>query len=179
MNARNVVIWSTLIGSAWLAIAGDRSSDTGIAQPTKFVTASPRDSSNNRSNDAKGTASTIPPDKDEQLLVLLPRTQREDEEVSRKETALFDQKSWAPPPPPPPPTALVSRRPMAPPLPYQYVGKQWLDNRWTIFLARDDATYRARIGDLLDETYRVEAIDASVLVLRYLPLKQEQTLPIE
>jgi len=88
----------------------------------------------------------------------------------------FRARSWEPelavvrrnlPPPPP----------QAPPLPFTYFGKLVDDEKTTVFLARLDRNYVVRLGDTLDGTYRVEKIEEDRLVLTYLPLGAEQTLP--
>ena len=90
----------------------------------------------------------------------------------------FEARSWAPPPepeanrrrlPPPPP--------QAPPLPFAYMGKLVEDATTTVFLARQDRNYVVRAGDTIDGTYRVERIGDDALVVTYLPLKIQQTLP--
>ena len=88
----------------------------------------------------------------------------------------FQARSWEPeqqavrPNLPPPP-------PQAPPLPYTYLGRMIDDEQTTVFLTRQDRNYVVRLGDTLDGTYRVEEIVPEGLVLTYLPLGAEQTLP--
>lgn len=89
---------------------------------------------------------------------------------------LFAAKSWYVPPPPPrpgPPPA-----PTAPPLPFAYMGRMVEDGRTTVFLTQQDRNYAAKIGDVLDGTYRVDGIDAGGVTLTYLPLNTQQTLAI-
>jgi hypothetical protein len=90
----------------------------------------------------------------------------------------FQARSWAPPPepeanrrrlPPPPP--------QAPPLPFAYMGKLVEDATTTVFLSRQDRNYVVRAGDTIEGTYRVERIADDGLVVTYLPLKIQQTLP--
>jgi len=91
----------------------------------------------------------------------------------------FQARSWAPAPEPEP----ASRRrlppppPQAPPLPFAYIGKLVEDATTTVFLARQDRNYVVRAGDTIDGTYRVERIADEALVVTYLPLKIQQTLP--
>jgi hypothetical protein len=92
----------------------------------------------------------------------------------------FQARSWAPAPEPevqrrrPPPP-----RPQAPPLPFAYMGKLVEDATTTVFLAREDRNYIARAGDTIDGTYRVERIGDDAVVMTYLPLKIQQTLPFK
>jgi len=75
-----------------------------------------------------------------------------------------------PPPPPPPPTA--------PPLPYSFVGMLEDKSRPQAFLARGEVLNIVKVGDVIDNSYRVEALSASQVVLTYLPLNQTQTLSV-
>lgn len=77
----------------------------------------------------------------------------------------------APPPPPPPP--------MAPPLPFKYMGRFAEDStNLVIFLTVGDRLYTVRVGDVIDETYRVEKLTPTELIFIYLPMDERQTLPI-
>ena len=90
----------------------------------------------------------------------------------------FQERSWAPPPEPEEPRRRrVLPPPQAPPLPFAYMGKLVEDATTTVFLARQDRNYVVRAGDTIDGTYRVERIGDDGLVVTYLPLKIQQTLP--
>jgi hypothetical protein len=95
----------------------------------------------------------------------------------------FRSRSWVPPPPPPPPPAPVVQAPppapTAPPLPFRLVGM--LEDRSdqpTAFLAKGDALHVVRVGDQIDDTYRVESLSPTQVVMTYLPLKQRQVLTV-
>lgn len=68
--------------------------------------------------------------------------------------------------------------PMAPPLPFVYMGKSADQGRVTVFLTRNNKPYIARLGDVLDGQYRVDAINPPMLEFTYLPLAQKQMLHI-
>lgn len=74
----------------------------------------------------------------------------------------------APPPPPP----------QAPPLPFAYMGKLAEDQQTTVFLTAGDRNLVVRPGDVIDNTYRLEEVTDSTVVLTYLPMNQRQSLPI-
>ena len=76
-------------------------------------------------------------------------------------------------PPRPPPV------PQPPPLPFSYMGKLVEGKVTTIFLTHDDENYIARLGDTINERYRVEEIGEDQMVLTYLPLKRRQHLAYE
>jgi len=90
---------------------------------------------------------------------------------------VFVSKSWYVPPPPA--KALPPPPPLAPPLPFTYMGKL-LDapDRVVVFLVRGDRVYTVSPGDVIDDTYRVEALAGGQLTLTYLPLDIKQTLNI-
>jgi len=76
-----------------------------------------------------------------------------------------------PPPPPPPP-------PQAPPLPFIYMGHLAEDQSTTVFLTAGDRNLVVKPGDVIDNTYKVEQVTDSAVVLTYLPMNQRQTLAI-
>jgi hypothetical protein len=75
----------------------------------------------------------------------------------------------APPPPPPP---------QAPPLPFSYMGKLAEGESTTVFLSMGDRNLVVRPGDVIDNNYRVEEVTDAAVVLTYLPLTVQQSLPI-
>lgn len=89
----------------------------------------------------------------------------------------FASQDWTPPPPPPPP-APPPAPPSAPPLPYTVLGKLLQDGQWQVFLARGEQVLIAKPKEVLEERYRVDSTRPPALVLTYLPLHQQQVLPI-
>jgi hypothetical protein len=90
---------------------------------------------------------------------------------------LFASHSWYVPPPPPPPQQAEPMEPVAPPLPYELIGSYAHDGEPTVFfLSRDDRVFDVHIGDILENTYSVDAQANGQLQLTYLPLKTRQTL---
>ncbi|WP_175649773.1 hypothetical protein [Pseudomonas sp. Marseille-P9899] len=74
--------------------------------------------------------------------------------------------------------APVEVLPVAPALPFQFVGR--LDDRddQRVFLQAGEKLYVVRRGDVIDETYRIEQISATELSLVYLPMHLSQTLSV-
>jgi hypothetical protein len=68
--------------------------------------------------------------------------------------------------------------PMAPPLPFAYIGKAVADGAWEVYLARADKTYVVRNQTVIDGTYRVERIAPPLMSVTYLPLNQLQQINI-
>jgi hypothetical protein len=105
-------------------------------------------------------------------------------------TDIFPSHSWlvAPPPPPPlpapppvpTPTPTVAPKPVAPPLPFTFVGA--LDEKGKarqVFLSKGDQLIVVKASDVVDATYRIEQITDTGVVITYIPLNQQQTLPIQ
>lgn len=96
--------------------------------------------------------------------------------------SLFAAHSWytPPPPPPPPPPAPVDTTPaapVAPPLPFQFIGSYKPDGQAPVFfLTRGDRVYDVHIGDTLDNTYSIDSFANGQLVLTYKPLNIQQQL---
>jgi len=78
------------------------------------------------------------------------------------------QAALAVPPPPP----------QAPPLPFTYMGRLSEDRDTTVFLTLGDRNLVVKPGDTIDNTYKLEEVGESAIVLTYLPMNQRQTLPI-
>jgi len=97
--------------------------------------------------------------------------------------SLFAVHSWyiAPPPPPPPPPVVTApvapAQPVAPPLPFQFIGSYQPDGQPpVVFLSNGDRVYDVHVGDTLDNTYSIDSFSNGVLVFTYKPLNQKQEL---
>jgi hypothetical protein len=97
--------------------------------------------------------------------------------------SLFAVHSWyvAPPPPPPAPPVITAPveppKPVAPPLPFVYMGSYApIGAKPVYFLTQGDRVYDVHIGDTLDGTYTVDAFTNGQLVFTYKPLNQQQQL---
>lgn len=110
----------------------------------------------------------------------LPKAEKSSKEKTRVND-VFNTTSWyeappqpkniAPPPPPPPPPA-----PTAPALPFTYLGRFGDSASRVVILAKGDRVHTVTVGDVIENTYRVESFKAGMVVLTYLPLNIEQTL---
>jgi hypothetical protein len=68
--------------------------------------------------------------------------------------------------------------PRAPALPFTYVGR-WEENGQTIiYLLENGQVFPVRGPGPLDERYAVQSVSADALVLKYLPIGEEQTLAL-
>lgn len=165
-KARTVLLWGTLALSIWLSVQ----MESGI-HTESVVSAAERRSSlqargDFRSDDTAGT----PP------AVALDRSPREPWTENAADP--FRTKAWyvAPPPPPPP----APPKPIAPALPFTYMGAiedTDLDGKVRVFLARGDDSFQVAVGERFAEHYELEKIERGQLIFRYLPLSILQTLP--
>jgi hypothetical protein len=94
----------------------------------------------------------------------------------------FRATMWFVPPPPPPPSANVTPpAPTAPPLPFQYNGKQEdadSGKNVVVYLTRGTESFAVTPGEKFDRDYQFEKIDKGALVIVYLPLAIKQRLPM-
>jgi hypothetical protein len=91
----------------------------------------------------------------------------------------------SPAPVPPPPSAPVllqhthDRAPSAPALPFEFRGILTdSDGRWLVQLTRDKDYLSVEQGEIIDSTYRVDALNEETLKFTYLPLDIVQYLAI-
>jgi hypothetical protein len=86
---------------------------------------------------------------------------------------LFAARSWQPAVAAPVQRAVDA--PVAPPLPFRYLGKMLSDGEVTAFVAQDSRTHLLRRGDML-ASYKVIDITPERMTLLYVPLNQTQQL---
>lgn len=97
-----------------------------------------------------------------------------------KASDAFNTTSWYVPPPPPkyvapPPPPVVI--PTAPPLPFTYLGRYGDAPASVVVLARGDRVYTVKVGEVIDNQYRLEQASGGKVDLTYLPLNIRQSLP--
>lgn len=98
---------------------------------------------------------------------------------SVRASGLFESKSWYVPPvvqtasvpaytPPP--------QPVAPSLPFTFIGRMVDRGEVTLFLSRNDRQYTVKEKDVLEDTYRIDKIGEGEALLTYLPTNTQQTM---
>jgi hypothetical protein len=65
-----------------------------------------------------------------------------------------------------------------PPLRFQYLGKIIHNNEMKIILSQFGEKVVVKLGERIDDKYRIDAMDNEAITLTYLPLNVEQTLII-
>jgi hypothetical protein len=180
-SSRRWWLWIPLLGiAAWLALFGDRAA-TGNAAATSVAlppaaTTSPAEPTLHRVAPQPKTGPAAEP-----IDALIPRSGLVPSAPTATRPAtvasldLFSPRSWTPPPPAASASVAI---PVAPPLPFVYLGMKVEGDVWEVYLSRAEQTFIARVGQTLDGSYRVDSITPPSLVLTYLPLGQSQTLPI-
>jgi hypothetical protein len=166
-RSRNLLLWGALAATA-IATFFAPSPDTSV-QPVRLRPAG------NHHPDNTGNSSVLTHKSAENVSRLMP-AKRSGMQNEPGELFTVDR-------PPVPPKTAASRpatpeRPVAPPLPYIYMGKMLENGELTLFLTRNEKPYVARAGDILDGQYQVDAIRSTQVELTYLPLGQKQTLNI-
>lgn len=96
---------------------------------------------------------------------------------------LFASHSWAPPAPPPPiaaaaPIPQPPRAPVAPALPFSYLGSMTRGEQVVAYLLRGQQLLLAEVGQEIDGDYHVERISDSSVDFVYLPLGTKQSLNV-
>lgn len=95
----------------------------------------------------------------------------------------FNVTSWYVPPPAPrvvaKPVVVVPSpppAPVAPPLPFTYLGRYDDTVARTVILSKGERVYTVVVGDVIENNYRVEKFTLGMVHLTYLPLNIEQIL---
>lgn len=103
---------------------------------------------------------------------------------AQKPADAFSARTWEPPPKKLTAKEIAAQKaaappPQAPAVPFTYVGMLGEGDETTVFLAQgEDRNIAAKAGDVIDGTYRVDAITETAIQLTYLPMSQAQSLPI-
>lgn len=172
-------IYTPLLGlGLWLALFGDKTpaGDAAVIPPSRTnapsVSTEPAPQPATTGKPADPTGDT--------LLTLVPRDALVPApsaiDASTPVRDPFSARSWTPPPPPP--VAGPAPAPMAPPLPYTFLGKKQEGDAWEVYLGRAEQTFIAREGQVLEGNYRVDKVAPPQLHVTYLPLGEVQTLSI-
>ena len=100
------------------------------------------------------------------------------EAIGKSRGQPFDSLSWAPAPKATRHVAAPPPKPVAPPVPYRIAGQVMHDGLNQVVLARDDRVFTVSEGEVLDNTYRIEAIRPEGVTIVYLPLQEAQQIQV-
>ena len=169
-----LLILAAGLASYWVAVKW-RPASTGDDALVEAVTRSSQDGLNT------GNGSMIV-DEVRDASLSIPERERA---AANADGNAFAVLSWLPPPPPPP--VVVHRppppppAPVAPPLPFTFVGLMESGGpRPQAFLSKGETLLIVGAGDVIDNnTYRVDTLGAQKIEITYLPLNTAQTLNIQ
>jgi len=89
----------------------------------------------------------------------------------------FGATSWYVPPPPPPPVKPVPPPPpSAPPMPFSFLGLYEEGAVMILMLLKGGHVYTVAVGDIVENTYRIDRIQNGVVEMTYLPLNIKQSI---
>ena len=92
---------------------------------------------------------------------------------------LFGARTWSPPPARVKPGQAAAAAPVAPPFPYAITGSADTGTGPVAVFSRQNQDFAVKAGELLEQTYRVDAIDAQSVTVTYLPLGLTQVVAIQ
>jgi hypothetical protein len=138
--------------------------------PSRVTTAAQKNNSITAARAPKQTAVDAP------IATTLPQR----EALGKSKQDIFGFQTWQPPPPPPPKAAAAPPPPppVPPPNPYRFAGRIMQDGQAKVFLTRGEFPVLIKMGDVLEGTYRLDAINPTNIALTYLPLDYKETIAI-
>lgn len=162
-TGRGRVVWlggallATLLATQWVS-GGDGGTDPAATVPEQKA---PRE--------ITGETKELRAAEDDTAQLELERLERR--KFSAQAGDLFSRQSWIPPPPPAKPQA-----PVPPPLMFKYLGKVIEGDETQVFLALAERNYVVKVGDKIDNQYRVDEVTDHAITLTYIPLNAKQVL---
>jgi hypothetical protein len=177
VNAGRLILFTLLVVAAWLALFGDKTpyDQNGADVVAPLPARSARGPGGNASRHGKAEKAALALE----VAALIPREQLIPTATDgRGRGDLFPPFSWTPPPRPVPERSTNPPPPMAPPVPFVYLGKKSEAGQWEAYLGRGEQVFIVREGMTLDGIYKVKSLTPPTLTLIYLPLRQSQTIPI-
>ncbi len=173
-----ISLFSTVI-AAWFAPAKDDGVDLTAHTNTTSEQSNALVNNNTATNNAvtmqTNSSSTIATPVD-----VLEISSRLQSVGGKSENRLFSPSDWLRPVPQVLPKPVVLNPlpviPQVPPLPFRVLGHYEAAGKLVIFLQRENDNFVVKVGDTIDDQYRVESIDGDTMNLRYLPLNQMQSL---
>jgi len=112
------------------------------------------------------------------LSTLRPPRQGETPTLGALRADLFPAQTWQPPPPPPSKRmAMQPLAPVAPPLPFQYLGRWREGGKDVIFLAQGNQVLKAQVGDAL-AGWHLDQTSDTALTFTWTALNMQQILRI-
>lgn len=76
------------------------------------------------------------------------------------------------------PMPAIPATPVAPMIPFKYIGKILGDDEYYVFVALNGKNYVVKEGDIVQQTYKIEKITPPVMTLTYIPMNIVQSMQI-
>jgi hypothetical protein len=171
-------LWGALLAATtWLAMFGDTSPSGAAPAGHSHARPSPRPAESSRQlpSSQKAGAAQEPVEVLADRHALIAAASRPTASGTPRRD-LFSARSWNPPLPPLPPPAVAS--PVAPPLPFTFIGKKLEGQAWEVYLGRGEQTFIVRQGQALEGVWQIDKIAPPSMEVTYRPLRQVQTLAI-
>lgn len=166
-TGRGRVLWlggallATLLATQWVS-GGDGSADPVAAIPEQKAQRKIK-------GEITGEMKELRAAEDDTAQLELERLERR--KFSAQAGDLFSRQSWIPPPPPAKP-----QPPSPPPLMFKYLGKVTEGDQTQVFLALAERNYVVKVGEKIDNQYRVDEVTDHAITLTYIPLNAKQVL---
>ena len=162
----------------WLALFGDKTPVLTLTQPKAPALKQASVEVRVPPSLKQDAATTSQPSTVSTLIPLIPRSMLMPMDVRQAKSSrdLFTDRSWTPLASPAAPASAPA--PMAPAVPFTYIGKRLEGSTWQVFLARADQTFVVSAGSTIDGLYRIDAVAPPTLSLTYLPLGHAQRMSI-
>ena len=174
MNLRWLFLCLALAVTAWLSLGGAPGSSDAVSEavvrPAQVRGASLRPSAAQRLQAESGLL-RLQVRQEPAPLMDAPSLS----DLADKEPPIFHSQSWDPPP-----VKVVAKvePPKAPAWPYVYLGQQFGQGEWWVYLTLGEETRAVKKGLILDQNYRIEKIEPPTMSVTYLPLSELQTVTI-
>lgn len=168
-TGRGRVVWlggallATLLATQWVS-GGDGGTDPAAA-------VSEQKAQREIKGEIKEETKELRAAEDDTAQLELERLERR--KFSAQAGDLFSRQSWIPPPPPAKP-----QPPSPPPLMFKYLGKVTEGDQTQVFLALAERNYVVKVGEKIDNQYRVDEVTDHAITLTYIPLNAKQVLSI-
>lgn len=168
-TGRGRVVWlggallATLLATQWVS-GGDGGTDPVAAVPEQKAQREIK-------GEITGEMKELRAAEDDTAQLELERLERR--KFSAQAGDLFSRQSWIPPPPPAKPQS-----PVPPPLMFKYLGKVIEGDETQVFLALAERNYVVKVGEKIDNQYRVDEVTDHAITLTYIPLNAKQVLSI-
>lgn len=168
MKARHIALGVALLAAAGLTAFGDKEPDGAIVESVERAEPPAAGALARPSAPQPAGASAV--------MRLVPRAELIGQ-AGDDDGSVFNPHSWNPPPPEPPPPQ-EAPPPSAPPIPFSFIGKALGEGRLEVYVAQGERVHAVRAGDVIDGTWRIDAVAPPVMSVTYLPLGQQQQMNI-